>query len=402
MMKPGEISRHRLDALEKMGVPLDDARAYLSAELELAQFLDSLPGAADAFLDGGKGCRYSDWRFDHRASNYLKLKLTIDWRKKKEAKERQARLDLELRRMQSQVANAQFRKELNDGTKRFKQELARARKPHFAYPPSFARYHPESWCYLEWPTKQEVEEWAGEHIQKRVPARIKELVSWSLSWESMALPMGRYEKLGVPCLRFDFALTLLVKATLEIKETLFRKEFHGYEYQIEQGAIDLGAIYLPRLDWNYQEGFAIPIALLAMMSEGELEADGIEVIKHGDGRTVFSVRRFDDEIVDVHDEFKRFIINVAKDNGLAEGLLRNGLIDEVVAQLITEKSKMPLIPKLPDECKDSKREEMKSILTGKTFGKKANDADKALDAVFDPLLDVQENIRRCLQYLRNL
>ena len=45
-----------------------------------------------------------------------------------------------------------------------------------------------------------------------------------------------------------------------------------------------------------------------------------------------------------------------------------------------------------------KREEVEEALTGKSLGMRAKDANNALDAVFNPSLSLEENIRRCLQY----
>jgi len=45
-----------------------------------------------------------------------------------------------------------------------------------------------------------------------------------------------------------------------------------------------------------------------------------------------------------------------------------------------------------------KREEVEEALTGGTLGIRARDAKKALDAVFNPSLTLEENVKHCLQY----
>ncbi|MBA7653355.1 hypothetical protein ES703_61203 [subsurface metagenome] len=45
-----------------------------------------------------------------------------------------------------------------------------------------------------------------------------------------------------------------------------------------------------------------------------------------------------------------------------------------------------------------KREEVEEVLTGGNLGIGAREAKKALDAVFDPSLSLEENVRQCFQY----
>lgn len=76
------LKERRIAALNEINPPFDDGKKYLSNK-EYVQFRQSLRGAADAYLDGGKGCLFSDWRLDRRADDYTVWTSIIKERKEK-------------------------------------------------------------------------------------------------------------------------------------------------------------------------------------------------------------------------------------------------------------------------------------------------------------------------------
>ena len=152
--------KRRLAALEEINPPFDDAEKYLTKD-EYQQFLDSIPGAISAFLgtdEKAKSYKPNIWLLNSRAWDYNYWTSVIEDRRKEE-----------IRRKQAQLEHEQFLKEMNDTIKKFKLDLAKEKKPTFAYPPALAEYHPDLWCELERPTQEEVEKRAAQYIWQKVP-----------------------------------------------------------------------------------------------------------------------------------------------------------------------------------------------------------------------------------------
>ncbi len=249
------------------------------------------------------------------------------------------------RQKQAELDSDQFLSQTRDIIAKFNEDLAKAKRPKFGYPAWLAGYQPDLWCELTLPTKQEVEKWAEQYVRQRVPDALKNLVSWELLWETKILPSARYEVLGVPCLIWYFNTLALVEARLKLVETEFTKEFRGYKYSYSLKAGDLGSFYLEPMQWNYQEGLATPIALLAILARGELEGNGIEVTERNSPFTTFTIEGFQEETIELHDGFRKFIKDIAKEQSLGQALLTKGLTDEDTAALVAEKAMLPLAEK---------------------------------------------------------
>ncbi len=246
------------------------------------------------------------------------------------------------RQKQAELENDQFLSQTRDVIAKFGEELSKVKKPRFSYPAWLAAYQPNLWCELTLPTKQELEKWAEQYVGQRVPDALKNLVSWELLWETKILPNAKYEVLGVPCLVWYFNTLVLVEERLKLVETEFTREFRGYKYSYSLKAGDLGSFYLQPMHWDCQNGFTIPIALLAVLAKGELEGNGIEVVERSSPFTTFAIEGFEDEIIELHDDFRKFIKDIAKEQSLAQGLLAKGLIDKDTARLVAEKAALPL------------------------------------------------------------
>jgi hypothetical protein len=377
----------RKAALREMSPPFDDAQKYLSDE-ERNRFLDSLCGAADAYLDGGKGCPLNDWLLDQRAGGYLLWTHTVEKRKREEARYKQAELE-----------HSHFLKEINDTTKGFKQQLAKEKKPNFAYPLPLAEYHPDLWCELELPTREEVEKWARPQIQQKVPSVLRGFVVWDLGWWVQRLPEAKYEVLGVPCLTWSFLLKVLVKVHLRLVEKRFTNEFCGYQYDLMTVPEELGSFYLGPVDWVEREGFSTPIVVLSLLSDGKLESDGIEIVEHERSSTILHLRGYDDEFVEVKEHFRNFIVDLAKEKGLAQGLLAKGVIDGLTARLVEEKAKLSLPPVSgPEPSSEESTDDVISAL--EAMGYKKGEIKAAIKAAqFSPGMSLEEKVKAVLKIL---
>ncbi|MBA7596498.1 hypothetical protein ES703_03472 [subsurface metagenome] len=245
------------------------------------------------------------------------------------------------RAVQEEKERARYIDEMNSAIENLKKALANGKKPGFSRSLVLTKYHPDHWCELESPKRIELEEWVAPHIKKRVPQILKGVVFWDIDWWVQAVPnYAKYEVIGVPCLTWCFKIMIILEARLKLVET--EKVVPGLGVAIKVDSKYLGSFYLGPVYWENQEGFTTPIALLAMLAVGKFEDDGIELIEHDASSLVFVIRGYDEGYTEIHEEFRQFIIDTAKEKDLTQGLLAKGLIDNVTAQLLIEKVDLPL------------------------------------------------------------
>jgi len=379
--------KRRLAALEEINPPLDDANKFLDAP-EYQQFVDSLNGAADAYLDGGRGCALSDWRLDQRAGRYIMWTGIIKERKGKAVRHQRAITEHDL-----------FTKEIENAIAKLKKELTQEKRPKFVYPPNLANYEPHVWAELELPTEAQVRQWAEPYILKRVPQVLKPFTSWDLSWQVQTLPYAKYELVGVPCLTWCFRVLVLAEAHLRMVEKTFTKEFQGYEYKMMVKAEELGYSYLRPVQWeDQQEGFTTPLSLLSILATGELEDDGIEVMEQNGSKIEHCIRGYDDDCTEINEQFRQFIIDVAKDKPLAQGLLASGVIDEVTAKLIDGKSKVTSPPLVGVQTNAKKINDSEVVAALEAMGYKKAEIKVGMDATHLSLdMSLEEKVKAVLK-----
>jgi len=320
----GDLQERRTKALMEMDVPFDDAQRYLLPD-ELERFHRTLAPAADACLAGGQDSPFGDLRLDLRMIQYRACLLIIEERKQAPARRRQAEADYR-----------RFIGEINRVISEFKQKLESERRPPFAYPPMLARYRPGSWCHLELPTPEEITEWAAPHVEKKIPAALAGLVAWNVESEVLSLPFARYELRGIPCLVWDFIVRVLATVEIGLAQATFTREFRGYKYPIDVDAHELGRCYVGPTSWCRQEGFAVPLVLLAALARGALEDEGVELTRQDASSMRFLVQGYDGEVT-ISTMFFRFITDICKDKPLAEGLLGVGVIGNISAGIVQKK-----------------------------------------------------------------
>ena len=230
------------------------------------------------------------------------------------------------RALQEVKEKALYINEKNSAIEKLRKELSKGKKPVFSLSSGLAKYHTDDWYELEPLIKSKLEEWAAPHIKIRVPQILKRVVSWDIDWWVYPVPYyAKYEVIGVPCLTWCFKVMVILEVHLKLEETK-----------------PLGFFYLGPIHWENQEGFTTPITLLAVLAGGKLECDGIELIKHDGSCFCFLIQGYEDGYIDIHQQFRQFIIDTAKEKGLAEGLLAKGMIDDIIAKLLTEKVLLPL------------------------------------------------------------
>lgn len=386
----GEKKR-RVAALEEIVPPLDDARRYLS-DKEYQQFCDSVPGAIDAYLNRDKKAEVylpHIWLLKSAALDYSCWTSRIKDRKEKA-----------LRLQQAETEYAQYVRQINEAVTQFKNELAKEKKPKFAYPSALDQYEPHNWCQLEMPTKQQVEKWASPHVWERVPVILKEFITWQLNWQVQALPYTKYEVLGVPCLTWCLRLLVLAEVHLRLPEKEVTREFHGYSYRIRREGQDLGCVYLGPVEWDNCDGFTTPLALLSLLETGKLHGDGVEVMETDVDSVSFHVRGCDEELTEISKSFRLFIMDVTKGKTLAQGLLSAGVIDGITAALVEEKAKLPLPqPASAGASAGQTSDDISDVIAAlENLGYKKAEIKKALEATDLPSsMPTEEKIRAVLK-----
>lgn len=327
-----ELKKKRSNALMQMNIDFDDVEKYLDS-VELISFRKNAVGAADAFLDGGKGCPGDDWRYDPRATIFCNLLYRIQQRKQAEAQRIQAKRDEEVQQRRAEVECADYQKQIKTTIQKLKADLAKMKKPEFYYPAIFNGYVPQSWCESEKP--EGVEDWVRPIILEKLPKELKELVSWELRWEWTDVPYCTYFLDGLPSLLWRFNRNILVTVILKIKDANLTKIFQGYRYSIPINTEEMGNLYVGPEQWEEPESFTTPLILLAMLARGKMETSGVKVMDVDKPWITYKIEGFSDEVI-LHDDFRHFIQDIVKNISLDEALLKREMCDEDTAKLIKE------------------------------------------------------------------
>ncbi len=269
--------------------------------------------------------------YSHEYTRWLSV---IQSRKEKAANQKKANLEHE-----------QYKASINHLISMVKSQLTTEKPPQFIYPKTIKPYMPDQWCELKLPVKQEVQGWVKTKIKKIVPVEVSDFIKWNISYQIIALPSAKYEMLGIPCLTWTFTVRLLVILHLYVTGEAVYKNFRGISYPVNMPNEELGYYYLGPVEWDTLEGFSSPITLLAMLSSGKMEDAGFEVITHDSPFTVYEVEGYDEDSVEIHDLFLKFIVDITKGKSLSQGLLAAGMVDKMTASLIESKALVPLSKK---------------------------------------------------------
>ena len=379
----------RLALLKEIDPPLDDAKKYLTPE-ETQRFLNSIPGAIDAYMSRDKKAEsYSPgiWLITSKTFDYRYWVLIIKERKEEE-----------IRRKQAQTRHDQYIDRLSAAVEKFKEELGKSKKPKFVHPPELVKYEPENWCELELATMQQIQKWAERNIFKILPEILTYLTKWKLDLQSQVVPVAVYEVVdSIPCLTWYFDTHILVTASFELKKCVLRERHPYYTAEVEAEGEKLGVLYFEQSEWLTPGTFTTPIVLLSLLAKGDLEAPGITVTEHGYLFTTFAIQGFEEE-VEIYDGFRKYIGYIAKDKPLAETLLAKGLIDEDTAKLVEEKAKLPLPQVLGAGQPFSDNSDVKAALEG--MGYKNGDIDEAMgNAPLSPEMSLEEKVETVLKFL---
>ena len=185
---------------------------------------------------------------------------------------------------------------------------------------------------------------------------------------------------------YDFTLDLHLVASIEVDWT---KGYHKYS---------VNCVVIEPIKKEVEK-FKLSLDFLEAISEGDLSQ--FEQRGRDDrGYYTWHIHSLDQDIK-LHGVLLRSLGDAFQGKPLGTALVYYGLANWGEGKLAEQSLLMSPSTKsalLSEKALICKREEVEEALTGGKLGIRARDAKKALDAVFNPSLSLEENVKRCLQY----
>jgi len=235
-------------------------------------------------------------------------------------------------------------------------------------------------------SESDLEEKSEELVGKQVRKSFTRNAEWLKETEYVVAPYYKLVTSSHPCY-YDFTLDLHLVASIEVDWS------KGYnEYSVNCVVIELIK--------KEAEKFKLPLDFLEAISKGDLsqfEQRG----RDNRGYYTWHIPSLDQD-VKLHGVLLRSLEDAFQGKPLGPALVYYGLANweegKLAEQglLMSPSTTRALVSKKAPICE---REEVEEALTGGKLGIRARDAKKALDAVFNPSLSLEENVRHCLQYL---
>jgi hypothetical protein len=325
-----EKEQKRKAAYKALNVPEGDAKKYLRNE-EYAEFVDSIPGAIDAYLTEG---RY--YAMDKRARPYLVSVARIkNLRREEEAKAiatRQA---------------SRFNKELNRAIAKLKERLHTEKQNPGRY---FKEKRPISQklysCLSREQKKhvfQKVEEMAQEELKTLALEPYREFVKWENKHYYRLSPKADYVFDEMPCLAFSFEIEAVVESKIQLSP--LSKVFGDYRLTLPvlndgsdwielQVPVGLGVYYqyfssaeLPTIPWQ-----TIPLTLLTSLIRGETEPPGVTILEASQSTVIYRIKDFTKEVI-----IPAIFADFLKTAGTIDGMVSVGIVTQEVGSIVQRK-----------------------------------------------------------------
>jgi len=234
-------------------------------------------------------------------------------------------------------------------------------------------------------SESELEEKSEELVGKQVRKSFARNAEWLKETEYIVAPYYKFVTPSYPYY-YDFSLDLHLVASIEVAWT------RGYQKYYENCVV----IELIKKDI---EKFKLPLDFLEAISEGDLSRFQ-QRGRDNRGYYTWHLPSLGQD-VKLHGVLLRSLGDAFQEKPLGPALVYYGFANWGEGKLAEQSLLMlpsttsALVSKEAPICK---REEVEEALTGGTLGIKVRDAKKALDAVFNPSLSLEENVKRCLQY----
>ena len=234
-------------------------------------------------------------------------------------------------------------------------------------------------------SESELEEKSEEVIGKQVRKSFLRNAEWLKDTEYVVTPYYKFVTSSHPYY-YDFTLNLHLIASIEV---YWPKGHHEH-------SANCVVIELVKKD---VEKFKLPLDFLEAISQRDLsqfEQRG----RDNRGYYTWHIPSLDQD-VKLHGLLLRSLEAAFQGKPIGPALVYYGLANWREGKLAEQS--LPMLPSITSTLVSKKaaickREEVEEALTGGKLGIGARDAKKALDAVFDPSLSLEENVKHCLQY----
>ena len=235
-------------------------------------------------------------------------------------------------------------------------------------------------------SESELDEKSEELIGKQVRKNIYRSADWDGSNYYIVGPYYKFVTSRQP-FYYDFTLNLYLVASLEVYWT---KNSRAYG----EDCVVVGPLK------EKIQNFKIPLDFLEAISQGDL-SQFEQRERDNQGYYTWHIPSMDQDIK-LHGVLFKSLEDAFLGKPLGPALVYYGLASweegrraEQSLSLMPSPTTRALVSKKAPICT---REEVKEALIGGKLGISARDADKALDAVFNPSLSWEENVRQCIQY----
>jgi len=234
-------------------------------------------------------------------------------------------------------------------------------------------------------SQSELDEKSEELIGKQVRKNIYRSADWDGSKYYIVGPYYKFVTSRRP-FHYDFTLNLYLVASLEVYWT---KSYRDYGED---------CIVIEPIKEKIQN-FKMPLDFLEAISQGDL-SQFEQRERDNQGYYTWHIPSMDQDIK-LHGLLLKSLEDAFRGKPLGPALVYYGLANLGEGKLAEQSLLMApsitsaLVSKKAPICT---REEVKEALIGGKLGISARDADKALDAVFNPSLSWEENVRQCIQY----
>jgi len=232
-------------------------------------------------------------------------------------------------------------------------------------------------------SESELEEKSEEVVGKQVRKSFTRNAEWLKDTEYIVAPYYKFVTSGCPYY-YDFTLDLHLVASIEV-------------WPVNDGySVNCVIIELIKKE---AEKFKLPVDFLEAISRGDL-SQFQQRGRDNRGYYIWHIPSLDQD-VKLHGLLLRSLEDAFQGKPLGPALVYYRLADwgegKLAEQslLMSPSTTSALVSKKAPICK---REEVEEALSGGKLGIRARDAKKALDAVFNPSLSLEENVRHCLQY----
>lgn len=234
-------------------------------------------------------------------------------------------------------------------------------------------------------SESELEEKSEELVGKQVRKSFSRSAEWLKETEYVVAPYYKFVTSSYPYY-YDFNLDLHLVASVEVDWTKGYQEYSTNCVVIELIKKDV-------------EKFKLPLDFLEAISEGDLSRFQ-QRGRDNQGYYTWHIPSLDLDIK-LHGVLLKCLGDAFQGKPLSPALVYHGLANWGEGKLAEQSLLMPpstTIALVSKEAPICKREEVEEALTGGKLGIRAKDAKKALDAVFNPSLSLEENVRHCLQH----